>query len=70
MGVRAGVSPQQQAGGHTGSAPTLPPHISRTLHRPAHGKVPRTDFFVLSDGDLHSSRILEKELSLLDLQVR
>lgn len=68
MGASTGVSAQQQAGRHVGGAPALPPHIRGTLHGPAHGKVARTDFFVLSKGDLHSSRTLEKELSLLDFQ--
>ena len=59
---------QAQAGECAGSAPALPPHISRTLHRPAHGQAASTGFFVPSRGGLHFPRTLEKELSLSGFQ--
>lgn len=49
-----------------GDVPQLYLLTSGRLHRPARGQVARTDFFVLSKADLHSSRILEKKLYLLD----
>lgn len=44
---------------HSGSALAMTHHLRGALHTP--GKVPRSGFFLLSESDRHSPRILEKE---------